>query len=55
MSKWECSECCKDKCVLKLTSCHDDFNTEPKSCPISGTDCDWYKVEDKDNEETKTT
>lgn len=48
MSKWRCDDCVDDEntsdsCVLYC-------NKKPSTCPYSGTDCDWYSIEDKDNE-----
>ena len=51
MSKWRCDECVDDEGTSN--SCVLDFITEnrtPCICPYSGTECDWVKIEDKDNE-----
>lgn len=50
MSKWRCDECVDDEntsesCVLDMAD-----RKIPSTCPFSGTDCEWYLIEDKDNE-----
>lgn len=48
MDKWECKACGNlDRCVLLMPKDHDLTAT---TCPYSGTDCNWQKCEDKNNE-----
>ena len=56
MSKWECKECLEGietkvcPCIFVIGRKVDvGENWEgPTTCPISGTDCNWQLVEDKD-------
>lgn len=47
MDKWKCKECDNlEPCVLLMPTDHELMATV---CPYSGTDCEWYLVEDKVN------